>query len=119
MLGHESYAHTNSAFYLAQDMQRQMSPQTTLYAIGYYDQSLPFYLKRTLQFVEYTDEFAMGQKKSEPDKFMTLDAFMARWNKEPQPMAVVSKDIYQHLQQRGLAMRVAVSDPRRTVIVKP
>ncbi|KPC55058.1 glycosyltransferase family 39 protein [Amantichitinum ursilacus] len=118
MLGHESYAHTNSAYYLAQDMQKQITPQTTLYAIGYYDQSLPFYLKRTLQFVEYTDEFAMGQK-SEPDKFMTLDAFTAHWNKEPQPMAVVSKDIYQQLQQRGLPMRVAVSDPRRTVIVKP
>ena len=118
MLGHNAYAATNSSYYLVQAIKPQITAQTTLYAVGYYDQSLPFYLGRTLQFVDYTDEFSMGQH-AEPDKLLDFDAFIQRWQAEPHPMAVISGNAYQQLQQRGLAMKVAERDPRRMVIVKP
>ncbi|WP_283149323.1 glycosyltransferase family 39 protein [Silvimonas soli] len=118
MVGHESFAATNSSYYLVQAMQPRITPQTTLYSVDYYDQTLPFYLKRTLQFVDYVDEFKLGQT-SEPDKLIHLDEFMRRWQTDAAPMAVMAKGTYDKLQKLGLPMTVVTSDPRRIVIAKP
>ncbi|MBY0444804.1 MAG: hypothetical protein K2Q15_06305, partial [Burkholderiales bacterium] len=118
MVGHESYAYTNSSYHLVEAIKPQLTPQSTLYAVRYYDQSLPFYLKRTLQFVEYIDEFEMGQK-SEPDKHITLDDFIARWNSDAQPIAFLQKETFNELQTRGLKMKTIATDARRLVIAKP
>ncbi|AZN36119.1 phospholipid carrier-dependent glycosyltransferase [Iodobacter ciconiae] len=118
MVGHESYAYTNSSYHLVEAIKPQVNEQSTLYAVRYYDQSLPFYLKRTIQFVEYTDEFQMGQK-SEPDKHITLDDFIARWNSDAQPVAILQKETLNELQTRGLQMKIIAKDARRLVIAKP
>ncbi len=118
MVGHESYAYTNSSYHLVEAIKPQLTPQSTLYAVRYYDQSLPFYLKRTLQFVDYIDEFEMGQK-SEPDKRITLDDFIARWNSDTQPIAILQTDTFNELAKRGLKMKTIATDARRLVIAKP
>ncbi len=118
MLGHESFAVTNSSYYLVQAMKPHITPSTTLYAVEYYDQSLPFYLKRTLQFVDYVDEFETGQK-AEPDKLMHMDEFARRWQTDQAPMAVVTQTTYEKLQKLGLSMTILTSDPRRLVITRP
>lgn len=118
MVGHESYAYTNSSYHIVQAIKPQLAAQSTLYSIRYYDQSLPFYLKQKLQFVEYVDEFEMGQK-SEPDKRISLDDFIRRWETDIQPVAFLEKDTFKELQTRGLKMKVIAIDARRQVIAKP
>lgn len=118
MVGHESYAHTNSSYHLVEAIKPHLTANTSLYAVRYYDQSLPFYLKRTLQFVDYIDEFEMGQK-SEADKRITLDDFIIRWNSDAQPIAILQTDTFNELQKRGLSMKTIASDARRMVIAKP
>lgn len=118
MVGHESYAYTNSSYHIVQAIKPQLTPESTLYSIRYYDQSLPFYLKQKLQFVEYIDEFEMGQK-SEPDKRISLDDFIRRWDTDIHPVAILEKDTFKELQTRGLKMKVIAIDARRQVIAKP
>ncbi|MGL4603134.1 MAG: phospholipid carrier-dependent glycosyltransferase [Iodobacter sp.] len=118
MIGHESYAYTNSSYHIVQAIKPLLTPESTLYSIRYYDQSLPFYLKQKLQFVEYIDEFAMGQK-SEPDKRISLDDFIRRWDTDIHPVAFLENDTFKELQTRGLKMKVIAIDARRRVIAKP
>lgn len=118
MVGHESYAYTNSSYHLVEALKPQLTPESTLYTIRYYDQSLPFYLKQKLQFVEYIDEFEMGQK-SEPDKRISLDDFIRRWETDIHPVAILETDTFKELQTRGLKMKVIAIDARRRVIAKP
>jgi carbamoylphosphate synthase small subunit len=90
--------------------------------VHYYDQSLPFYLKQTLQFVEYVDEFKMGQQV-EPDKFMSMDNFVLQWEMDSHPVAFIDSeaksDTFKKLQERGLKMKIIAQDVRRLVITKP
>ncbi|QBC45392.1 phospholipid carrier-dependent glycosyltransferase [Iodobacter fluviatilis] len=122
MVGHESYAYTNSSYHIVATVKPLLKPDSKLYAVHYYDQSLPFYLKQTLQFVEYVDEFKMGQQV-EPDKFMSMDNFVLQWEMDSHPVAFIDSeaesDTFKKLQERGLKMKIIAQDARRLVITKP
>ncbi|SMC29276.1 4-amino-4-deoxy-L-arabinose transferase [Andreprevotia lacus DSM 23236] len=121
MVGHDVYAVRKSSAALAERVLPHLSDKNTLYTVRSYDQTLPFYLKRKLQFVEYVDEFALGQQV-EPDKFIDFDTFIQRWNNEAAPVAVLEQDSYEALKARGLIMQILYSSPddaKRLVVAKP
>jgi hypothetical protein len=83
------------------------------------DQTLPFYLKRSVILLDYRSEFEFGQAQ-EPDRWLpTVDAFAERWRNEPGAAAYMTHQTLTALQARGLDMRVVFEDPRRVVVVKP
>ncbi|MBR7792207.1 glycosyltransferase family 39 protein [Undibacterium sp. FT147W] len=95
-------------------------PDTPLYAVGRYEQSLPFYLERTLTLVEFPDEMEFGLKQ-QPELWIPNRAdFVARWRAHNQrgeaAVAIVRTDIYKEFQQQNLPMRVIGEDPRRVII---
>ena len=47
-------------------MKPHLGPGTRVYSVGYYDQTIPFYLGRTVTLVDYWDEFSPGLKR-EPE----------------------------------------------------
>lgn len=117
MLGSESYGRYRSGVLLVPAMQAELTPGTVLYTIGTYEQSMPFYLRRTMTTVgETNDELDFGLTQEPALRVNTLDEFIARWNSGQKAMAIVRPEIYADLQQRGVTTRIVVQDARRIVI---
>ncbi len=98
---------------------RAIAPDTPVFAVRAYDQTLPFYLRRPVTLVDIVDEFEFGERL-EPERWIpTLDAFARRWRDLPRAAAYLSRETLAELNARGVEGRVAYEDPRRIVIVKP
>ncbi len=96
---------------------RNSLPTPRLYTIGTYEQSMPFYLRRTMTTVgETNDELDFGLKQEPNLRIDTLEDFITRWNNGQKAMAIVRPEIYADLLKRGVPMRIVVQDPRRVVI---
>jgi 4-amino-4-deoxy-L-arabinose transferase-like glycosyltransferase len=116
-IGYAPYAEMKSA----RDIVHTLHPDadTEVFSVRYYDQTLPFYLGRSVTLVDYVDEFDLGEK-AEPQRWIpTLDGFVSRWQAAPKALAMMASDTYTELKQRGLPMKVVYQDSRRMVVAKP
>jgi 4-amino-4-deoxy-L-arabinose transferase-like glycosyltransferase len=117
MLGSESYGRYRSGVLLVPAIEAELTPSTVLYTIGTYEQSMPFYLRRTMTTVgETNDELDFGLTQEPALRVDTLDQFIVRWNNGQKAVAIVRPEIYADLQKRGVNMRIVVQDARRIVI---
>jgi hypothetical protein len=89
------------------------------YSIGSYEQTLPFYLKRTLTLVEYQDEMAFGLQQEPQLWIPTIKAFEPVWNAQPYALAVMGPDLYIQLQKSGLPMQLIARDTERVFVRTP
>lgn len=88
------------------------------YTIRMYDQTLPYYLGRTVVPVEFRDELAMGLT-SEPDKAIdTVADWRGRWEAADQAYAIMQPEEFDELQRDGVAMVVLGRDPRRVIVAR-
>lgn len=118
-LGMDAIAPATSTWHITQKIKPELTPDMTFYSVGMYDQTIPFYLKRTVQMVEHTDELKHGIAW-EPEKFIpTFDQFVVAWNAGPKAMAMMPPDVHQRLLTRGLPMREIARDTRRVFVTKP
>ena len=121
-IGHDAYArYAKSSRDLVPLLHQDgyLQPDTPVFSVGSYDQTLPFYLGRPSVLVQYVDEFAFGQA-AEPERLVpTLDAFDPLWRSLPRAAALMEPDMYAALQARGLPMRVLSQNARRVLVVKP
>ena len=104
---------------LADQMAPSITPDTMLYSLQDYPQSLPFYLGRTLTVAAYKGEleFGIGQ---EPAKWIPdLEAFASQWRSETQAVAVMPPQTYDDLQKQGLPMTIIGRDPQHVAVKKP
>jgi len=86
------------------------------YTIRMYDQTLPYYLGRTVVQVDHPDELAMGLK-SEPEKAIaTVGEWRRRWEAAEQAYAIMQPEEYDELKREGVAMVELGRDPRRVVV---
>ncbi|MFZ6847414.1 glycosyltransferase family 39 protein [Undibacterium sp. RuRC25W] len=96
------------------------TPTTPIYAVGRYEQALPFYLQRTMTLVEFPDEMEFGLEQQPELWIPKRNDFVQQWLKHQanheSAVAIVRTDIYQDFQQRHLPMRVIGQDPRRVII---
>lgn len=101
-------------------IQAELKPDTRIYSVGTYEQSMTFYLQRTTVLVNYTDEFSFGLKQQPELGIPTVAAFAEQWTRDAaagvRSIAFIRADIYKDLQQKGVPMRVVARDERRTVI---
>jgi 4-amino-4-deoxy-L-arabinose transferase-like glycosyltransferase len=117
-IGHDALGQYKSSKALVDQVRSQMCPDTALFSVRIYDQSLPFYLRRPVTQVEYRDEFDFGQRAEPGKAIATLGEFPRRWRNEPQAMAMLDKPTFAELQRLGTPMHVVFSDPRRMIVVK-
>ena len=116
--GYERISPLQSGYGLAQSILKHVTPDTRLYAVKTYDQSAPFYLKRTLTLVQYVDEFEMGQKR-EPEKFIAnLKDFPVAWNAPGAVIAIIQPQAIDEMKALGLDFDIIHQDPRRVAIKK-
>jgi hypothetical protein len=87
-----------------------------VYGVRLYDQSLPFYLKRTVTLVDYRGELDFGLTLEPHKGIETLAAFEPRWRDSGQALAVMSPDTYGVLAARGLPMVVRARTPKELIV---
>ena len=116
--GYERLSPVYSGYALSESVKQHLNPETRLYSVGNYEQTLPFYLKRTLTLVDYVDEFEMGQK-SEPQKWIEKASdFPAAWNAPGPAIAIIPPGNVDKMRALGITFDVIHMDPRRAAIKK-
>lgn len=116
--GYEHISPLQSGANVAQPIRYHLKPETRLYSVETYDQSLPFYLKRTLTLVNYIDEFELGET-SEPAKWIKrLEDFPAAWNAPGPAIAIIHPGAIEQMKALGLTFDIIHQDPRRVAIRK-
>ncbi|MBK9956524.1 MAG: glycosyltransferase family 39 protein [Rhodocyclaceae bacterium] len=119
MLGHENLSRSNSTYWLAASIEPLLPADVPFYSFGMYDQTLPYYLRRTLTLVQHQDEMAFGLRQ-EPRKWVpSADEFKRRWSDDADAFAVMDNADFDRLRQEGLAMSLVARDTRRVIVRKP
>jgi 4-amino-4-deoxy-L-arabinose transferase-like glycosyltransferase len=104
LAGAQSVSQIRSAWPLLKDHVQEISADVPVYSVGYYQQTVPFYLNRTLKLVDYKGELEFGIEQ-EPEKYIpTLEGFEALWQMEDKAFAVMKIETYKQLKERHLPM---------------
>lgn len=120
MAGFEPIGRARAGVDLLPAIQAELTADTTLYAVGTYEQSMTFYLRRTVTLVDYTDEFSFGLQQQPQLAIPKVADFVARWRSDAaggrRNLAFIREDIYDALLAQGVPMRVVARDARRIVV---
>jgi 4-amino-4-deoxy-L-arabinose transferase-like glycosyltransferase len=115
---YEGLSPRQSGKLVAAAMRQYLKPGTRLYSVGTYEQSVPFYIGRTLTLVDYEDEFALGED-AEPEKSLDGIDFEEDWLRPGDALAIMHPESYTEMKDDGLPMQVLHEDPRRVLVRKP
>jgi hypothetical protein len=89
-----------------------------LYSVRTYDQSLTFYLQRTVMLVGYRGELEYGLRKA-PDREITEDEFLTAWNSQLKAYAVMDKRTFNTFKERGVPMRTVGQTVNEVMVARP
>lgn len=120
LAGFEPVGHMRAGANLLPAIKAELKPDTRVYSVGTYEQSLTFYMERTVTLVDYWDEFTFGLKQQPELSIPTYSQFAEQWRADSaagrHALAITRADIANQMKQEGLPVRVVAADPRRTVI---
>ena len=117
--GYNTIARERSAYYIAEAIRPYVKADEPLYSVDTYEQTLPFYLKRTFTLVQYQDEMAFGIMQ-EPQRYIPDYASFAKvWQAQPEALAIMPVWTYARLKQLRLDMKIIYEDPQYIVVNKP
>jgi hypothetical protein len=89
-----------------------------IYSVGTYDQSLTFYLQRTVMLVGYRGELEYGLRR-DPDRGISdVDAFLSMWNSQSKAYAVMDKATFGSFKERGVPMRIVGQNVRQVMVAR-
>lgn len=117
--GYERLAPRQSGLQVAERIKADLAPATRIYSVGLYDQTIPFYLGRTVTLVDYRDEFSTGIDREPHLWIPNLEAFAGDWVRPGDAMAIIHPQLHEKLSTRGLAMTLLYRDERRVLVRKP
>jgi 4-amino-4-deoxy-L-arabinose transferase-like glycosyltransferase len=89
-----------------------------VYSVATYDQSLTFYLRRTVMLVAYRGELDYGLRKAPGADITDVAEFLRRWSAPTQAFAVMEKSMFHDLNSRGVPMRLIAQDVNRVVVAR-
>lgn len=118
VLGHERLGRSNSSYHIAREVKRMLPPGAPFYSVRMYEQTLPFYLQRTVTLVAYRDEMGFGLDQEPQLGIPTVAAFEQRWREDNDAFAVMTEETYKELSAHGLPMRIVAQDTRRIIVRK-
>ena len=120
MLGHDPLGRYAAGIDYVAAINAELTPQTVIYAVDRYEQTLPFYLHRTMTLVHHTDELEFGLQQQPALWIPTIDSFLTAWldghASGRNAIAIMPPATYAELTQRGIPMRVIGQDPRRVIV---
>lgn len=117
--GYNTAARERSALHIAKVIQPLVKPETPLYSVLTYEQTLTFYLKHTFTLVAYKDEMDFGILQ-EPQRWIPdLETFGKVWQNQPHALAIMPVYVYPLLEKQGVPMRIVFKDYQHIVVSKP
>lgn len=120
MLAYEPWGYYRAGLLHLKAIQAELTPATPIYAVGTYEQCLPFYLGRTVTLVEFADEleFGLGQQ---PELWIPKRSdFIQKWRDtqalDKPAIAILRPKVYQELFAQQLPMRIIGQDTKRVIV---
>ena len=104
-----------SSYKLVTTIKPLIGPQTELFSIGQYRETLSPYLRRTLTLVDFQGELEFGLSE-EPTRALTTETFLAHWNASTNAVAFIAPAILDAWRTRGLQGRVIGGDNQTLVV---
>ena len=115
----DSLSPAHSTYHAAQELKPYLKPGIPFYSVRTYEQTLPFYIDRTVTLVEYKDEMAYGLEHEPQLWIPTLAEFERRWRHDDYALAVMGLETYDELRHAGLPMQLIVRDTERVFVRTP
>jgi 4-amino-4-deoxy-L-arabinose transferase-like glycosyltransferase len=117
--GYEEFSPRVSGLEVAGKLKPLLTPATRVYSVDHYDQTLPFYIGRTVTLVHYRDEFETGLQAEPGLALWSTDEFEEEWLRTGDALAIMQPGTFDKFQRLGLPMQVIHEDPRRVLVRKP
>ncbi len=89
-----------------------------IYSLSTYDQTLPFYLQRTVTLAAYRGELDFGLRHAAVAGLDTVDEFLARWSSGGDALAVMEPDMFDQLRKRAVPMREVGRDDHHVLVAR-
>jgi len=93
----------------------------TVYSVGGYQQTLPFYLRRTMTLVAYQGELKFGIEHArhslEGRYIPTLAGFAKAWHGKRKALAFVPRAVMPKVETLGIRYRIVGTSPRWVALV--
>jgi 4-amino-4-deoxy-L-arabinose transferase-like glycosyltransferase len=96
----------------------QADRDAPLYSVGTYDQSLTFYLRRTVTLVAYRGELDYGLRKAPGAEITDVAEFLRRWSAPTRAFAVMEKSMFDDFKSRGVPMRLIAQSANRVLVAR-
>ena len=90
----------------------------SIYSIGTYDQTLPFYWRHPFKLVAYRGELDFGLRQDPQREIPTLSAFLEEWRGGTTGYAVMENTMFQALESQGVPMREIARDVHRVLVAR-
>ncbi len=87
-----------------------------IYSVSTYDQTLPFYLARTVTLVAYHGELDFGLRQDPGAGLPTVDTFRTRWSAAGAALAVMEPEMFDELRAYGTPMRELGRDDHHVLV---
>ena len=92
--------------------------EAPLYSVRTYDQTLTFYLQRSVTLVAYRGELDYGLRKAPDAEIADVAEFLRRWSPPAQAFAVMEKSMFDDLKNRGVPMRLVAHTWNRVLVAR-
>ncbi|MEO7728456.1 MAG: glycosyltransferase family 39 protein [Burkholderiales bacterium] len=109
----------HSTYHLVQKLKPYLKPGAPFYSVKTYEQTLPFYIGRTVTVVDYQDELSFGLEQEPRLWVPTLAEFERRWRADDYALAVMSLEMFDELQKAQLPMQLIARDTERIFVRTP
>jgi 4-amino-4-deoxy-L-arabinose transferase-like glycosyltransferase len=123
MASHEPFGRSKAGLDAALAVRSELRPDTPVYSVGTYQQSMTFYMGHTVTPVNYESELDFGLAQEPERGIASLETFYARWRADAargQPQyAIIRKEAYFEARRRGLPMRLRSEVDDAFVISSP
>ncbi|MCG2583044.1 glycosyltransferase family 39 protein [Massilia sp. TS11] len=120
LAGSDGYGRLRSGIDMVPVIQAEATPATPIYSVAIYEQSLTFYLRRTVTLVNYVDEFRFGLEQEPGRAIARIEDWASQWRAQAaagqKALAIISPEAYAKMQAQDLPMRLLARDTRRLVI---
>jgi 4-amino-4-deoxy-L-arabinose transferase-like glycosyltransferase len=89
-----------------------------LYSVRTYDQSLTFYLQRTVMLVGYRGELDYGLRRAPNGEIADVDEFLRLWDSQTRAYAVMDKRTFNNFKERGVPMRTVGQNVGQVMVAR-
>ena len=119
--GYQGISELRSSKYMAEAIQSYIGKSgkdnVAIYDVSRYDQSLPYYLGRTISLVGFRGELEFGINQ-EPQKWINGDDFLPIWLNSDQAISILNQTTYDQWQQQQIPMQLVYENSRYIAVAR-